>query len=80
MGKFRNQQFWKIDVTLTCYVTTKSNIWEKNERLKQNAWWRGNIFFEKKILVEKFLLLRTMFTKKRGEFFETATVAKNDTA
>ena len=35
---------------------------------------------KKKILVEKFLLLRTMFTKKRGEFCETATVEKNDTA
>ena len=40
------------------------------------------IYFEKKkILVEKFLLLRTMFTKKkRGEFCETVTVEKNDTA
>ena len=54
---------------------------EGEEGLKQNAWWRGNIFFEKKILVEKFLLLRTMLTKKkRGEFYETVTVEKNDTA
>ena len=35
----------------------------------------------KKILVENFLLLRTMLTKKkRGEFCETVTVEKNDTA
>ena len=39
------------------------------------------IYFLKKILVEKFLLLRTTFTKKkRGKFYETVTVEKNDKA
>ena len=38
------------------------------------------IFFLKKDFSRKVLLFRTMFTKKRGEFFETATVEKNDTA